>query len=85
MGFHLASPDSQSNTWLLLSASHLMFALVFSIACSRASEAEPNPTWRFCSLKRSSWRQRKNGTERERERGWIRHQIDIDGLMFSFL
>ena len=50
-------------TGALFSVTHLMLALVFSIACSNAKVAEPNPSWRLSSLNFMSWRKRKKKTK----------------------
>lgn len=47
---------NHSSTTSLFSFTHLMLALVFSRACSRARVAEPNPTSLLLSLNCSSCR-----------------------------
>lgn len=57
---HVDSSVNHLSTWALFSVTHLMLAAVFSIACSRASVAEPKPTWRLSSLNFFSWRDTEN-------------------------
>lgn len=49
-GSHVDSSASHFITWALFSVTHLMFAVVFSRACSNAKVPEPKPTWAFSSL-----------------------------------
>lgn len=56
---HVASSVNHWSTSTLFSVTHLMLAVVFSMACSRASVAEPKPTRRLSFLNFTSCTERK--------------------------
>lgn len=57
---HVDSSVNHFSTRALFSVTHLMLAVVFSMACSSANVAEPKPTCRLSSLNFFSWKEKKH-------------------------
>lgn len=63
---HDNSSFNHFHTWSLLSAIHLILAVIFSMACSRATVAEPKPTSEWSSLNRFNC-----GRGKDKRRTWM--------------